>query len=260
MKLIVPVVIVLVLAIAVAGIHDVGWGGYAGEAAKLRRSEDPFSRQNYFGLNYSRSLVNFGMTGPNYKITNTGRRGAFSSVFNLDTNTFYAQGRNPGRISNFDPNVRGFAQLDVFAELLPFEAVELEVNDKPVGPRGSARIIGRGNEYGAGLNNQVTRSQVFIQAKNLPPPSMNYAYEIWLADEESGYSLSLGIMDVGAKFTGQFMMEMTRTLAGFDSIMITKENYPDVDPTPGEVVLLGSLGPTRDRLNMLGADATEWLR
>lgn len=250
----------LVLLVPLAFAVEAGWGGYAGTSATLRRMQDPYTRYSYFGENYTKSTVGYGSKGPNYGQTTTGAKSAFSGVFNLDTNSYYNRGRDPSKISNSDPNVRGFAQVDQVVTLLPYDILEYEENTAQRGPRGTARIISRGDAYGAGLNSRLPNTQVFVQTIDLPPIPSTQAYEAWLLDEESGYALSLGILKSGGKFTAQLNNEFSRSVAGFDGVMITQEAYPDIDPSPQETVLFGWFGPTRSIVSELGVVAPGRLR
>lgn len=259
MRFAIPIIIILIFA-TVAFAYEGGWGGYSGIVGRMRRLQDPFSRQNYFGENYSSQLINLGSRGPSYRLLNTGSKSAFSSVFNLDTNAFYAQARNPGRISNFDPGMRGYAQVDLVADLLPYDAQALEMFNKDVSPHGTVHVLSRGDRNGAGLNRPYPRSQVFVQVKNLPPLDGSMAYECWLVDEETGYPLSVGLLKANAKLTSELFFEIYRSTAGFEGFMITKEPFPDRDPKPNEVVLFGYLGGNRDVVGELGADVEQRLR
>lgn len=254
------VIAVLLICVPIVIAQTAGWGGYSGYSGTERRLNDPYTRYSYFGENYTKSLVNYGSKGPVYTQTTTGAKSAYSGVFNLDTNAYYARARDPSRISNWDPNVRGFSQLDATVTLLPYDVVGYEENEVPRGPRGTAKVLSRGDAYGAGLNTRLARSQVFVQTIDLPPIPSYEAYEVWLVDEESGYSLSVGLLKTGGKFTAQLSHAMSRSLAGFDAVMVTREQYPDIDPTPGEVVLFGYMEQSRAVVNSLGADAGAWLR
>ena len=261
MKYIVAIFIITLLSMTALALHDSsGFGGYTGDPGRERRADDPYSRQQYFGEGYLRDFANFGAKGPNYRITNTGSKGAFSGIFNLDTNTFTNQGRNPGRISNFDPNIRGFSRVDSVVDLLPFEGPNLEIAGNSALAKGTARIISVSDGYGSGLNKASPSSQIYLQAINLPPIDVDQIFEAWLVDEDTGYSLSLGKLTPGAKLTGQLMVELPRRVAGFDSVMVTLEDYPDVDPRPNEVVLMGDFVEGRTLLSTSPSQAEAWLR
>ncbi len=243
--LIAMLLVTTVLAIHDYAVYDSNIDGYAGQLAKDRRVFDPYSRDRYFGANYQPYLVNYGSKGPTYRVTNTGAKSAFSDVFNLDTNTFSNQGRNPGRISNFDPNVRGFVRLDAVVDLLPYSPVGELISGDPAIAKATARILSTGNEYGASLNDAWPRTQFFLQATNLPPIGENEAYEVWLVDDETEYSLSLGLIKSGVGLTSSLTFEIRRLVHMFEQVMITRESYPDPNPMPNEIVLIGNIGPAR---------------
>lgn len=239
--------ILLFSSIAVAAVYDVSYSGYSGQPSRERRAYDPYSREQYFGEGYVRPYVNYGSKGPTYRATNTGAKSAFSSVYNLDTNAYAARGRDPSKISNWDPNVRGYPRLDTYVDLLPYSPVETTYEPSAVMSKGTARVVSAGNPYGAAdLQKRWLRGQVFIQMKNLPPVAENEVYEAWLFDDETEYSLSIGLLKSGAEYTSSLYMEIARLLSPFDAVYITKEPFPDVDPSPGEIVIWGDIPQNRD--------------
>lgn len=243
-------ILIVMLAIPVIAIHDLAYydnniDGYSGQLARDRRVYDPYTRERYFGSDYKPALVNYGMKGPTSRVTNTGAKSAYSGVFNLDTNTFSNRGRDPSFISNFDPEMRGFARLDRWVDLLPYDPLGGVVNGEQVLQKGTMRIMSTGNEYGVGLNKAYPRSQIFLQVVNLPPAGEGMVYEAWLVDDETEYPLSLGLIKSGAGLTSQLNWEIRRLVHMFDYVMITMESYPDVDPSPSEIVMLGRIEPAR---------------
>lgn len=241
-------------------VYDTNIDSYTGQIARDRRIFDPYSRSRYFGLEYERQYLNYGMKGPTDRMMNTGGKSAFSGVFNLDTNSFTNMGRTPGHISNWDPNVRGYARLDVSVPLLPNIPLDLLVGPNAALTKGTARIISLGDAYGAGLNKPAPRTQFFLQAVNLPPVGTDEVYEAWLFDEDTEYPLSLGLLQVGAGITTGLFFEINRKVDMFDAVMITKEPFPDTDPNPGEIVLYGFFGQTRNVLNPEGSEYEERYR
>ncbi len=258
MKIIFAVLMVMLLAGTVLAIHD--WtvydyniDGYSGQVARERRQYDPYSRERYFGIDYNREFVNFGSKGPTDRLIKTGAKSGFSSVFNLDTNTLSNRGRDPSKISNWDPGMLGFARLDASIDLLPYSPVEEVAAHEAILAKGTARILSTGNQYGAGLNKPYPRSQIFVQAINLPPVGESEIYQAWLLDAETEYPLSVGLMKAGAGITGagytsELIFEIRRLVHMFDYVMITREPFPDSDPGPGEVILFGRIDPARTRL------------
>jgi hypothetical protein len=238
-----------VLAVHDFQVYDDNFYGYSGQLARDRRIYDPYTRERYFGEDYQRQFVNYGLKGPPNRVLNTGAKSGYSSVFNLDTNTYSNRGRDPSYISNFDPKVRGYARLDRYVDLLPYQPVSELVGPEYLLAKGTARILSTGNQYGAGLNKALPRSQMFITIQNLPPAADGYVYEAWLMDAETEYALSLGVLKSGAALTTQLNnMEIRRLVHMFDFVMITKELYPDPDPSPSEVVLMGDINRPRVEL------------
>ncbi len=265
MRIAFAVLFILLLSGSVLAIHDLYYydkndDGYTGQLARDRRMYDPNTRERYFGEGYYRPFSNFGAKGPTNRILNTGAKSAYSGVFNLDTNTFSNQGRDPGHISNWDPNVRGFARLDVAVDMLPFGIVDESFGAENVLSQGTARIISQGNAYGEGLNNAYPRTQVFIVVKNFEPTDDDAVYEAWLYDEDTEYALPLGLMQSGAERTSRLSFEIRRMTHMFESVIITRETFPDLDPGPGQIVLMGKFGPTRRDVNPTTSYFSERIR
>ena len=255
MKLGLAVIMALLLTGTAFAIHEMQYydtniDGYSGQLARDRRSYDPYSRARYFGYDYNKQFINYGSKGPTYRVTNTGAKSAFSSVFNLDTNAFSSRGRDPSKISNWDPNIRGYARLDKSVELLPFAPVDQFISSRLALAKGTARVLSTGDQYGAGLNKPYPRTQIFIQIRNLPPLSDNQIYEAWLVDDQTEYAISMGVMKSGG-LTSQLNWEFRRLTHMFERVWITREAFPDIDPSPGEIVLEGSFVESRTGLKPL---------
>jgi len=255
--LIVLLLVGTVFALPTWYVYDSNTGAYTGQIARDRRLYDPNSRDRYFDEDYVWQYWNLGMKGPNDRMANTGAKSAYSGVFNLDTNTFSNQGRDPGHISNWDPNVRGFARVDRAVDLLPFSPIATTFSPEEKLQRGVARVLSFGDAYGSTLNKAAPKTQFFVQAINLPPLGENEIYEAWLFDAESEYPLSLGLMKTGSGLSIQLYSQMSRMVYMFDSVMITREPYPDNDPNPSEIVLWGDFAtrnvvnpPTSDNLRL----------
>ena len=250
-KFAIAVFILMLLAVTVMAIsqdyqvYDDNFYGYTGQLARDRRYYDPYTRERYFGSDYQRQLVNYGMKGPPNRVLNTGSKSAFSSVFNVDTNSYSNRGRDPSYISNYDPGIRGYTRLDRTIYLLPFEPIEQFVGPKQVIAKGTARILSTGDQYGAGLNQPYPSTQMIIQLINLQPAGDGYVYEAWLLDDETEYALSMGLLKSGVGLTSQFTCQISRLVYMFDKVMITKEIFPDPDPGPGEIVLMGDINKPR---------------
>lgn len=220
--------------------------GYSGEPARERRlTIAPFSRELYFGYGYNRAYVNYGSKGPTYRSTNTGAKSANSAVFNLDTNEYSTRGRDPSKISNWDPGVLGYARIDRSVSLYAYDPTGISFNFDESISRGTARITSFGNAYGAGYNQPYPTTQILVQTKNLPPVDQDYVYEVWLQDKESEYSITLGLIKNGLDPNGQLVTVIPRLVDQYDYVLVTKEPFPDIDPGPGEIVVMGQINPSR---------------
>ncbi|MEM3154517.1 MAG: hypothetical protein QW165_03045 [Candidatus Woesearchaeota archaeon] len=226
-------------------VYDQNVDSYTGQIARDRRIYDPYTRQRYFGVDYQRQFVNFGAKGPTDRLMLSGRKSAFSSVFNLDSNSLSNQGRDPAKISNWDPKVRGYPRLDRSVELLPYNPLGAVLGPQKTIARGTARLYSTGNEYGAGLNKPSPRTQIFIQGINLEPLGKNEIYMAWLYDAESEYAWNIGVLKGTTPLTLQLVTEFRRQAHMFDEVWITKEPFPSDDPTPHTIVLVGTINPAR---------------
>jgi hypothetical protein len=93
-------------------------------------------------------------------------------------------------------------------------------------------------------DNSMTRprSSVELNVKNLKGLELGETYEVWIIDVDSGYSLTLGLLDVDYDGDGDMLWSMRGYINEYDKIVITKEPIPDSNPGPsGEVVLVGDL-------------------
>ncbi len=237
-----------VLAIHNYQVYDNNIDSYTGQIARDRRIYDPYTRDRYFGTGYVKPFQNFGSKGPTDRLTQTGSKSAFSSVFNFDSNSLSNQGRDPAHISNWDPKVRGYPRLDRSVELLPYSPVEQIIGTEPTMGKGTARVFSTGNEYGAGLNKPHPRTQIFIQALYLEPLDENEIYMAWLFDYETEYALNLGVLKSTLPPTLQMVTQIPRLAHMFDEVWITREPFPSMDPSPHTIVLSGVINPARTEI------------
>jgi len=254
-KLLVSVLIALLLVGTVLAIHDFqvydnNIDSYAGQIARDRRIYDPYTRSRYFGEDYYRPYNNFGMKGPTDRLLNTGAKSAYSSVFNLDSNTLSNRGRDPAYISNWDPKIRGYPRLDRSVTLLPYTYDDLSLAGEPFLAEGTARVFSIGDVWGSGFSKPFPKTQVFVALQNIEPMDENEILEAWLYDEETGYALTVGLMKPAAKLTAELFFEFPRLVYMFEDVIITREAFPDYDPRPGQIVLAGSIDPARTQLNI----------
>ncbi len=252
-KLAGAVLVALLLVGTVLAIHDyqvfdTNIDSYTGQIARDRRIYDPYTRERYFGEGYVRPYINFGSKGPTDRLLLTGAKSSFSSVFNLDSNSLSNQGRNPAKISNWDPEVRGYARMDRSVELLPYSATGEIIGTESTIARGTARLFSTGNAYGAGQNKPFPRTQIFVQAINVEPLGENEVYVVWLYDYETEYPLNVGMMKGTVPTTLQLVFAIPRSITMFDEVWVTKEPFPSYDPNPHQIVLLGVVNPPRTEL------------
>jgi hypothetical protein len=222
---------------------------YSGAGANQRRlTIAPFTRELYFGYGYSAPFVNYGSKGPTYRTTNTGSKSAYSATFNLDTNDYSSRGRDPSKISNWDPGVLGYPRIDRSVSLYAYDPTAISLNYDETRSRGTARVTTFGNQYGAGGNNPYPTSQILVQTKNLPPVGENEIYEVWLMDKESEYSITLGLIKNALDPTGSLITVIPRLVDQYDYVLVTREPFPDLNPGPGEIVVMGEINPSRTEI------------
>lgn len=257
----ISLILILVLGVVVHAQYysgQIGDDGYSGYDARERRLTDPYSRERYFGQSYTKPFANFGEKGPTNRLLNTGSKGAYAGAFTFDTNAYSPRGRDPSKISNNDPRMRGYGWQDSIAYLKPFSLTA--ANGEPIVGRGTARIISRGDERRSQNDYSEFKTQVFIQTQNLPPLPEDEVYEAWMFDDETEYAMSMGVFTTSIKLTHQMIFEIQRSLLPFDAVMITKEGFADLDPRPGEIVLYGDIVEEREDLSVSTAYTQQWIR
>ena len=86
------------------------------------------------------------------------------------------------------------------------------------------------------------RGQIRLYIDNLPVLEEDEVYEGWLVDTDTNYKLSLGIFTVKRSGKAYLTFKTENYFDEYDSIVVTKEPFPDDNPGPsGEVVLIGDL-------------------
>jgi len=242
----------LLVLTTVSALYGISYDTYSGQAARERRSTfDPYSRERYFGEGHVQTFGGFGSKGPvTGTLVGTGAKSAYSGTFNLDTNEFWRRARSPGRISNWDPQMRGFSRIDVAVPLYPYTFVE---RDYPTGELGGTNHLTKGTARVLSLSNSqksafYSREQgsVHMKIRELVPASSEELFEAWLVDDESEYFLSMGLFNTGIAGTASLDFSIHRPLIGYDRVVITKEPFPDRDPRPSNnVVLVGAIATQR---------------
>ncbi|MBI4148715.1 anti-sigma factor [Candidatus Woesearchaeota archaeon] len=218
----------------------------SGIRAREERLMNPYGRDQYFGEGYQKPLIGYGLKDAprgsfGSKDTSGGREDFFNSVFR--------QGRNPGKLSQFDAGYRGYRMIDRIIELTPLETYK-RTNRAEAPPRVSVRVVSRQSDSVT----ELPKSTVMVYAVNLPPLAPNRAYEVWLMDEDSGYELSLGFLRANLRsgvttarigltggLGGLLASDGTYDLTLYETIGVTEEPFPDPDPRMGELVMIGSI-------------------
>ncbi len=222
---------------------------YGGESAYYRREYySPASQEYYFGDEWQKPLGGFGSKGTDTSTVRVsgGSKGYESPSANLDTNSFTSMGRNPSKMVSYtDPGVMGYDRMDSFVTMEPWDMGIQSRNNVVVLPRGTARILSQYGNFGSGGSETTPIGELYIQARDLQPLGMNEKYEIWLFDADTGYSQSLGLIYAGIGGTISDYIKMQKPFYYYDFVAITKEPFPETDPRPGEVVLVGEINLNR---------------
>ncbi|RLE45786.1 hypothetical protein DRJ22_03595 [Candidatus Woesearchaeota archaeon] len=143
------------------------------------------------------------------------------------------------RILNYDWRVHGVDnRIKTISYLVPPEAYKGygagRGGQSPRYPRGTARILS--------VTDLNSDSSIIIKFKDLPNSERTKkVYEAWLVDEDTGYRLSLGIVNSHMGGIGELRYSTKNTFDNYDTIEVTEEPYYDYDLNPGPVVLIGSI-------------------
>ena len=142
----------------------------------------------------------------------------------------------PQRFTHLDERVQPAHRIQTTVYLEPPGGTRPLVHGFPhFAPRGVARIYSsqaRANPAG----------EVLLTTKDIEPTyKMDSVYEGWLFDADTGYRASLGVFRVPFGGYGTLNYHITDYLDGYDFVLVTKEPFPDPDPQPGEVVLVGEI-------------------
>lgn len=198
----------------------------------------------YFGEGRTWPLASYGAKGATSggSYGNFGAKGATSVSSNLAWNSFISRGRDPSRISNNDPRMRGYSIKDVVAELSPLDNDWVSQNGLITRTKGTARII---SDYGDVKGVDPARTRVFLRVRDLPPLEEGQMYQVWLVDADTGYPLSIGMFKGAMAGISELNFEAPMSAFIYDSIVITVEPFPDTDLHPGIPVLAGDIPQTR---------------
>lgn len=237
-KAVVFVIVVSIILIASSIVFAQEFlGGYS---QVIRRFYDPFNRKVFFGQNYTKPYVSFGLkaasSGKGGQTTTYGAAGVGNTKVPIAYSSFAMYGRNPGAISRVSAGMRGYKTVDKVVELEPVSVNYVIKNNILSAPKGTARVLST-------LAKRATTptGTVILQTADMPPLDAEEIYEAWLYDEDSDYSMSIGLLSSSTSKLSRLTFNVNYNLELFDEIMVTKEFYPDLDPRPGEKILSGKI-------------------
>lgn len=232
-KLAVGIVLLFLLSSLSFAIHTQETR-YAVEQTTIEQREI-VQRENRYGIGYAKPFGGFGEKGSSQG--SFGKEGGEEGASILSTNAFIPRGRDPSKISNYYASARGYQIINTYVKL---DAVGLELTSRPQingSPEGHARIINRRpNEL------YLPQGTVILRTRDLVPLRPYYIYEAWLVDEDTGSSMSIGLLqpsEIGR--IAELAYTVTGSFEPFESIVVTTEPFPDDNPMPGQVVLAGSI-------------------
>ena len=142
----------------------------------------------------------------------------------------------PERYTHYDVRVQPAHRIRTTVYLEPPGGTRPLVHGFPhFAPRGTARIYSsqaRANPVG----------EVLLTTKEIAPTERaSNVYEAWLFDADTGYRSSMGLFRTPQGGFGSLNYRVNDYLDGYDFVLVTKEPFPDPDPQPGEVVLIGKI-------------------
>ncbi|MEM4247301.1 MAG: anti-sigma factor [Candidatus Woesearchaeota archaeon] len=235
-KLCLGIVIVLLLSF-VSFATQVGYTAetrYAYNSSVSVKRDIVFS-SNRYGIGYVKPYGGYGAQGASRG--SFGMKGEEEGASNLPYNDWIPRGSDPSRISNYYASARGYHIVNKYVEL---SSADLSLVSRPQingSPAGYARVVSI-KPYQLG----IPQGTVYFRTKDLPPLAPDYIYEAWLVDEDSGYSMSLGLFQpAGIGRVTSLEYSVITPLLPFDSMMVTVEPFPDNNPLPGFVILEGVL-------------------
>lgn len=236
-KLFVTLFIVITLLV---GLSYVGYAGSSAGTSGIRyRHEklvDPYTRAKYFGLNYTKPLFGYGKRDAESVKgkSNFGRKGA-GGVRNKLYNSFISQGRNPGRVSQFDSGYKGSKNIDKIITLK--SSLQTIRDGKTFETSGFARLLSQEYEQNA----RLPFGEIHIAVQNAPPSNKSEMMGAWLVDDDTGYVLRLGNFFVDLRGGGSFMYRVYQYFGPYDTLLLTREPLIPEDPFPHDTLLVGDI-------------------
>ncbi|MBI4148714.1 anti-sigma factor [Candidatus Woesearchaeota archaeon] len=138
------------------------------------------------------------------------------------------------RVTNFDARIQthGYTWQAV-AHLEPLVTPLLARGFPDIFPRGTANV------YSARYNQDISSGVKIRVGELIPSYSREYVYEAWLVDRDTDYWLSLGLFDTIGRGTGELeLQKLNRYLDYYDSVVVTREPFPDSNPAPSKEIML----------------------
>jgi hypothetical protein len=235
-KLVLGIFILLVMSSVAVAIQT----GYTSEtryttSPSISVKRDIVFSSNRYGMTYIKPYGGFGAKAASRG--SFGMKDAEAGAANLPYGDWIPQGRDPGHISNYYSSARGYTIMNKYVDLAP---LDLSLVSRPQingTPAGYARVISI-KDQGVG----IPVGTVYLRTKDLPPIAPDFIYEAWLIDEETGYSMSIGLFQpAGIGRVTSLDYQISGPLTSFDSIIVTVEPFPDTNPGPGMAILQGPL-------------------
>ena len=138
------------------------------------------------------------------------------------------------RVTNFDPRI----QIESNSW---YSMVKLEPPAIPILNRGSPDFFPRGTAriYSARYNRNIVAG-IQLRVHELPTSvAAGFVFEGWFVDNATNFWLPFGVFDTIGRGTGEIQLQkLDHYLDVYDSIVITREPFPDPDPSPSKEIIL----------------------
>jgi hypothetical protein len=195
------------------------------------------------GTEYTWPLETHGRKGATTgRYSNFGFKGTTSTSSNIAWNSYISRGRDPSKISNNDPRMRGYSIKDVVVDLEPVDKEWVFQNNIITRSKGTARII---SDYGDVKGYDPARTRVYLRVRDLPPLDNENIYQVWLVDLDTGYPLSIGMINPPIVGIAELSIDVPMSAFIYDTLVITVEPFPDSDLHPGKPIMAGDIPQTR---------------
>jgi len=177
--------------------------------------------------------------------------GEYKSPFNIQNRIYQnilgvpAATAGVQRVTHYDPRATrrgGFAYIDKFIYLSPVNELRYE----GVGRGGYAPYYARGTiKLRSTTWEGMPSARAKVTTKDIPASErIKGYYEVWLVDDDSGYSLLLGSFTASLGGIGELVYHSNTYFDAYDRVEITLKSYGDQSIGPGPVVLVGRIKTT----------------